>query len=336
MSNSSSNVDLRSVHFALMAKGLNETGIGQSQMDDGRAHLIAGLVMACAVSDDDTRANMVRHAAGIHADPKEQKGAYADGWSYWRNNMVEAMSDAKIKAFEAINIDLHRAPAKAKDDTMGSEERQSLNRLVNSRIAAIKYASLVLIAFDHAKVEWSEVKLGARSVSLKVSISNARKLFGEKKKASIDSLDLEESEYLSIKGNMGSFRFSTLVQNGEDILKANGTKKAVVKKDTANIMARRDALANVVGIKDDDAKSYDAPVAENKALAAFVSIANALNDSTLTGARFDNIDFTAIDWIVEGMSAVRDGKEGSPQYKALRQFVSNMLDKSIPAAKKAA
>jgi hypothetical protein len=318
-----------------MAKGLNETGIGQSTMDDGRAHLIAGIVMAYANSDNDDRVNMYRHAAGIHADPKENKGAYADAWSYWRNLMIDAMEEAKIKSREAVETNAHMAPAKAKDDTMGSEERQSLNRLVNSRVAALKYACLILVAFDEARIDWEGVKLGARSVSVKVTISNARLLFGSKKKQSIDGLDLEETEYLSIKGNMSAFRFSNLAQHGEDILKARGVKK-VAERKTADIQARRDALANVVGIADDDAKSYDEPADTSKALAAFVNIANALNDSTLTGARLDNIDYTAIDWIVEGMKAVRSGKPATTQYQALRQFVSNMLDKSVPADKKAA
>ena len=298
-------------------------------MDDGRAHLIAGIIMVAATSDDESRAYLLRQAAGIHADPKEQQSTYASAWRYWQDTMLSVIEDAKIKSRENINVHAHRAPAKAKDDTMGSEERQSLNRLVNSRVSAIKYACLVLVAFEYADVDWTQIKLGARSISVKISISNARKLFGPKKKASIDGLDLEESEYLSIKGNMGQFRFSTLAQMGEDVLKAQGVKKASGKKDTANIMARRDALANVVGIKDDDAKSYDAKPDESKALAAFVSIANALNDGTLTGARFDNVDYTAIDWIVEGMSAVKSGKEASPQYRALRQFVSDMLDKSV-------
>ena len=331
-----SNVDPRNVHFALMAKGLQETGAGQSQMDDGRAHLIAGAVMAYRESDSVMRETMLRHASGIHADPKEQKGAYADAWAYWRNTLDTVRADAKVKTREEINTDLHRAPAKAKDDTMGSEERQSLNRLINSRIAAIKYACLVLVAFDEAKIDWDGVKLGARSVSIKTTVSNARVLFGAKKKASIDGLDLEESEFLSIKGNTGAFRFSTLAQNGEDILKARGVKQ-VKPRATADASALRDTLRNAVsGLDNAERKLYDAKVGENDVLKVFVQAANALNLSTLTGFRFDNTDYSAIDWITEGATAVAEGKPMPPQYAALRQFVANMLDKNISSDKKAA
>src|SRR6478752_2491633 len=136
-------------------------------------------------------------------------------------------------------------------------------------------------------------------------------------------------------GTFGNFRFTTLAELGNEEMRRRNVKKGAPRK-TADLMARRDALANAIGIKDDDAKSYDASPDDSKALAAFVSIANALNDSTLKGARFDNVDYTAIDWIVEGMKAVKSGKPATPQYTALRQFVSNMLDKNVAADKKAA
>ncbi len=340
--NTNSNIDPRADYFTLMARGLNETGKGQEAIDNGRANLTCGMVMAYAAIqgiNPDAADTMLRMAKGLHADPKQFRTLYADSFAYWRDHMRSVREDAKVKDVEQINIDRHMAPAKAKDDHVGSETREQLNRLVIARLGAIKAACSVLVAFVDADIEWAGedkdgnaieyVKLGARGVSLRVTVSNLRKLYGDKKKASIDALEMEPNEFVIIKGNMGKFRFSTLAERGDEAMKLEGIKKDAPKRDTGKLLATRDALKIVAGIGDEDAKAHDAKPDENGALQAFVGIANYLNDSSLKHVRLDNVMYSVVNWITEGMAAEAEGKPVPPQYKALHDFANNMLDKHV-------
>lgn len=314
--------DPRASAFALFTNGVKDVGAGKELSDKGRAGVVVGMVMAAQAihADTDEYRMMIRAAAGLHADAKEQQAAYSAAWGYWRN--VIDLAGIKSK-HDQLRID--RVTAEDSPNT-DNTDRARTNASVNARTQAIMFAASVLVQFDHAKVNWNEVKLGKRGDSIVTDEENMRRLFANlKKDKSIEQWELPHYPIATY----GNFRFTALAEEGANVLRARGVKKSATRK-SADTSAMRDKLADVAKvIVEADAKSYDAPASENKALAAFISIATALNDGTLKGARLNNTMFTAIDWIVQAVQSQEKGEEMPEHARRLLKFVSDMLDKNV-------
>lgn len=323
------NNDPRLVHFTLLARGLHDVGAGRVLTDRGRARIVVGMVMAAksVASDELAYGDLIRAASGIHADQKEQKTAYAEAWAFFRNNTGEVRG--KLKP-DDVRIDRHYAPERGKDD-MGATGRAIENAPVGARVQALMFAASVLIHFDACGVNWDNIAQGKGDDAIVTDESNMKLLYVNlKKDKSIANWVVKDYPI----STYGQFRFSPLAEEGNNELRRRNVKKAAPRR-TADTTAMRDRLTLVAKDLDEaDAKSYDAAPDDSKALAAFVGIANALNDSTLKGVRFNNSAYSIINAMVEGAKAEAKGEEVPKQYKALLDFYASLMDKSI--AKKAA
>lgn len=328
-----SNIDPRRVHFVTLAKGIQDIGDAVILNDRGRGRIAVSMVMAAkAVSSDaDLYGAFINACKGVHADAKEAKNIYANGWAFFRDNIGDVRADAGIKKPEAVTLDKMMA-----DDTkdMDSGMRAYSNKLTGARQTALLFGAAIVVQFDACGVDWNNVMEGPHN-TVTVDKVNALRLFEHAK------LDKTINGWIMalfpISATIGKFRFGTLADLGVNELRKQNIKPTPVQRKTADTAAMRDRLTLIASDLDKaDAKTYDAMPNDNVALKAFIGIANALNDGSLKGVRFNKNAYTIIEAIVEGASEEAEGKPVNATYKALMDFASKLADKRIPADKKAA
>lgn len=322
-----SNTDPRRAHFILLAKGLHDVGEGRQLSDRGRARITVAMVMAAqsVSADKDQYSALIRACQGLHADRKEQRDAYATAWAFFRDNVYDVIADANIKKRDHVVFDKVMSDKKD-DEKLDSEDRARMNAPISARSQALMFGASVVVQFDAAAVDWNGVQQGKNGDVVVTDEANMKRLFANAKKdKSIANWQLKDYPI----GTFGNFRFTTLAELGNDVMRQRNIKKAAPRR-TADTTAMRDRLALVAKDLDQaDAKSYDAPPDQSNALKAFVGIANALNDGTLKGVRFNNVAFSVIDWITEGAACEAEGKPVPPQYSALMQWASDFMDKNV-------
>jgi hypothetical protein len=297
-----------SVAFVKLAKGLDAVGRGKILTDDGRASVLIGMVSAAAIAhgfdklagDVDVYAEMIRHARGLHADKKDAPQAYAAAMTYWRDISYMSREAAGLKKPEAVRFDKYTAEKDTPGAKMDVGSRQVANAPIGARLSALMFASSVLVAFDKAAINWKAVSEG-KGGSLVVDEDTIKRLFPERGEA-IEAWQLNHFPIATY----GPFRFTTLSEKGNEIMRNEGTKKKPPQRDS-KIIALRDTLDTVATtIVEADAKSYDAPVDDNKALAALTGLANALNDGSLKHFRFTTDQFNRMMAIVD--EAIADAR----------------------------
>lgn len=342
--NTQSNIDIRRPFFISLAKGLVMTSEGRAKLEAGKARTIVSLVsmaaMLAAQEDKADYTNLVLACRQIHADPTKSRVDYASGWAFFRNNLGDVLTDAKIKSEEDVSL-VKKTKADNKDtDTY---DIRSYNRLEGTRESALKTAASIVYWFHACGVSWSATAEDG-TVHLLVTASksgeqirvqeptNMNRLYAKKE----DSVKraFKEHDYVNI-GNHMTFTFTALEESGNAKLIKDGFKKQPATRDTTKINALRDALTTVAdesnthGLLNDTSGAFDKPADENVILKTFIATANWLNDPTLKNVKADNVDYSIMTWLYEGMVALSKGQDVPPTYKALHDFASKYLDKNV-------
>lgn len=336
---SNSNIDVRRPFFADIARGLRDVTQGRVLSEGGKGKTIVAFVtMAAALQVQglkDEYDTFVRACRSIHADPKESRMLYADGWAYFRNNIGDVLSDVKVKP-DAVS--LVKVTSDAEKNTVA---RKSTNSLTSARESVIRAAASVVSWFDACGVVWTETN-SKEEVSALITASksgdylrvyeatNMERLFPKRDKSIASTF--KDHDYATV-GNYQAFTFGTLEENGNADMQQKGMKKIPVNRNTAGTAAMRDQLKVLSGTGDGsldkaDAASYDAPADDNLVLKTFIAAATALNDGSLKHTRFNNVVFTVSDWIARGVAAESKGEPLPDEYKALVAFASDYMDKS--------